>query len=818
MYSLHQIEKIINGSLAGLKTEGIKYLSVDSRKIFFPTETLFFAIVTPQRDGHAYIKDAYEQGVRSFIVSSTIDVHTFSDAGFILVNDTLEALQQLTIYHRSLFRICVIGITGSNGKTVVKEWLNQLLDRDYNIVRSPKSYNSQIGVPLSVWQMNEDNNLAIFEAGISKPGEMEALQKVIQPTMGILTNIGTAHDEAFESQKQKLQEKLLLFKEAKKLICCYDNMLIKEEVEKLPVEKFSWGKNKHCDLQIQLIEKKYNDTVVHTVFKGEKYSFVVPFVDDASIENAVHCICVGKLLDIQSEVIAERLLQLHSVEMRLEWKKGIHNSYLINDSYSNDFSSLVIALNYLQQQRQTEKETVILSDIFQSGIAGSMLYLQVADLLSQRKVERIICIGPAISKYKQAFINKGIETKNFLSTDEFIQHFDTLQFKDEAILLKGARSFCFEKIVRLLEQQVHQTVLEINLTALANNLKQYRSLLQPATKMMVMVKAFGYGSGSSEVAKVLQFNKVDYLAVAYADEGVALRQSGVHLPIMVMNTDPTTFDVLDEYNLEPEIYSFNNILSFYNYCNTRGISSFPVHIKLDTGMHRLGFEIGEMDELATFLAQQNILKVRTIFTHLVASEDKEQDEFTQKQAVQFNDVCNFLEQKLSYSFIRHAVNTAAISRHPHLQMDMVRLGIGLYGVDSANHLALDVVSTLKSTIAQVKQLKAGETVGYNRKGIVTKDSLIATVCIGYADGYRRELGNGRSHMFLHGQLVPVIGNVCMDMTMIDVTGIGNVQPGDEVEIFGKNISIQYIAKKCNTIPYEIMTGISQRVKRVYFEE
>ena len=819
MYSLSQIATIVFGTFIGIETNVIKYLSVDSRKIFFPNETLFFAIVTEQRDGHAFIKELYGQGVRSFVVSQKLDINIFPEAGFISVNNTLLALQQLAAYHRSQFNIAVIGVTGSNGKTIVKEWLNQLLAADYNIVRSPKSYNSQIGVPLSVWQMNEANTLAIFEAGISKPGEMEVLQKIIQPTIGILTNLGVAHDEGFENQQEKIYEKLQLFNDENiPVIYCADQDIVADAAVNFPFIKYEWGHQENIWMRILNIQSLGNGTDVTTFFANQSFTFHIPFTDAASIENCIHCITICRYLKLSDAVINERIQHLHPIEMRLEWKKAINNSYLLNDSYSNDVSSLIIALDYLKQQQQGAKQTVILSDILQSGIADSMLYFQVAELLAQRKVNRLIGIGPAITKYKQAFTIQNIITEVFNTTDDFIKHFNSLQFKDESILLKGARAFGFEKIVALLEQQDHQTVLEINLTALTNNLKKYRSLLQPSTKMMVMVKAFGYGSGGAEVAKVLQFNKVDYLAVAYADEGVALRQAGIHLPIMVMNAEPSTFDALYEHNLEPEIYSFDILERFLKYCQVQGITSFPIHIKLDTGMHRLGFEITEAEALSMALTQQNILIIKSTFTHLVASEAADQNEFTQQQAAQFIAACNSLEQKLGYSFIRHAANTAAISNYPNLQMDMVRLGIGLYGVDSAINLDLDVVTTLKTTVAQIKNVKTGDSVGYNRKGVVTRDSLIATVRIGYADGYRRELGNGKGFMLIQNQPAPVIGNICMDMTMIDVTGFDNIKPGDAVEVFGKNITIQSLAKQCQTIPYEIMTGISQRVKRVYFEE
>ncbi len=819
MYSLSQIETIISGIFSGTESNVIKYLSVDSRKIFFPKETLFFAIVTEQRDGHSFLMELYEQGVRSFVVNRNIAKDDFKDAGFITVSDTLLALQKLAAYHRSQFNIPVIGITGSNGKTIVKEWLHQLLAADYNIVRSPKSYNSQIGVPLSVWQMNEANTLAIFEAGISRPGEMEALQKIIQPTIGILTNIGVAHDEGFENQQEKIHEKLQLF-DANNIpvIYCSDQDIVADAAVNFPFIKYEWGHQDNIWMRITNTHTLGNCTDVSTFYANRSFTFHIPFTDAASIENCIHCIAVCRYLKLPDAEINERIQQLHPIEMRLEWKKAINNSYLLNDSYSNDVSSLIIALDYLQQQQQGAKQTVILSDILQSGIADSMLYFQVAELLAQRKVNRLIGIGNAITKYKQAFTTQNIITEVFNTTNEFIKHFDRLQFKDESILLKGARAFGFEKIASLLQQQDHQTLLEINLTALTNNLKKYRSLLQPSTKMMVMVKAFGYGSGGAEVAKVLQFNKVDYLAVAYADEGVALRQAGIHLPIMVMNAEPSSFDALYEHNLEPEIYSFDILHRFLKYCQVQGITSFPIHIKLDTGMHRLGFEVTEVEALGIVLTQQNILTIKSIFTHLVASDSAEQNNFTQQQAAQFIEACNSLEHKIGYSFISHAANTAAISNHPNLQMDMVRLGIGLYGVDSANNLNLDVVSTLKTTVAQIKNVKAGDSVGYNRKGLVTADSLIATVRIGYADGYRRELGNGKGFMLIQNQLAPVIGNVCMDMTMIDVTGFDNIKPGDEVEVFGKNISIQSLAQQCQTIHYEIMTGISQRVKRVYYEE
>jgi alanine racemase len=817
LYTTGSIATIINAQLSGEGNGGVSYLSVDSRKISFPSETLFFALKTERRNGHQFIKDVYEQGVRSFVISETLDYSNYSDASFLLVTDTMTALQHLAAHHRSQFQIPVIGITGSNGKTIVKEWLNQMLQDKNKVVRSPKSYNSQIGVPLSVWQINQSHTVGIFEAGISKPGEMEALQKIIQPTIGILTNIGAAHDEGFINRQQKLQEKLKLFTTSEILVCCYDDALIRETLQESPIKKFSWGQSADCDMQVLQVEKNNNAVQITIQSEGLPSTFKIGFTDAASIENALHCIAVLLYSKIDRQDIAGRLLLLHPVEMRLEWKKAINNCYILNDSYSNDISSLIIALNYLEQQQQGISRSVILSDFFESGLSDDELYSTVASLLKQQSIKRLFTVGIHISNYRKLFEAQGLTVFDYPDTAAFIDSFDPALFSNETILLKGARRFGFESIVHLLEQQVHQTVLEINLTALANNLQHYRQMLQPGVKMMVMVKAFGYGSGDAEVAKVLQYNKVDYLAVAYADEGVALRKSGIHLPVMIMNPEPSTFEAIENHNLEPELYSFGILEAFETYCAGQGITQYPVHIKLDTGMHRLGFEMQEVEKLANWLSQQDTLVVKTVFTHFAASEAAVHDAFTLQQASQFAEACRILENKLGYPFTRHAANTAAIRRHPDKHFDMVRLGIGLYGVDG-NATDLKVLSALKKTVAKVKNVAAGETVGYGRMGKVEKDSIIATVRIGYADGYRRQLGNGNGQMLLNGQFAPVIGNVCMDMTMIDVSHISNVKAGDTVEIFGTGIPIQQIAKQCGTIAYEIMTAISQRVKRVYLQE
>ncbi|MFC4232191.1 bifunctional UDP-N-acetylmuramoyl-tripeptide:D-alanyl-D-alanine ligase/alanine racemase [Parasediminibacterium paludis] len=821
-YSIKHIAQIISASCAVLEEASIVYLLIDSRKIVFPETSLFFALTGPRRDGHSYIHEVYKRGVRNFVVSQKIDTTLYPNANFLLVNDVLKALQTLASHHRSQFHYPVIGITGSNGKTIVKEWLYQLLQGEENIVRSPRSYNSQVGVPLSVWQMQRQHTLGIFEAGISTVGEMEALANIIQPTIGILTNIGEAHSEGFANDEEKLKEKLQLFTHCQQLVYCKDALPTGNNIEALlnpSIQLFSWSKKDIATVQITSETRLLNQTEIFILYQEKSFSIFIPFTDTASIDNAISCICVMLLKGFEIATIQSRLLQLQPVEMRMQLKKGVNNTYILNDSYSNDLSSLSIALDYLKQQSGSANTTVILSDILQAGIADDKLYVMVANELQQRHIHRFIGIGKVISKYHVVF-NNIQQTSFYNTTDDFLQQATHHQFSNDYILLKGARVFAFERINHWLEQKVHQTVMEINLSAMVHNVKQYQQKLLPTTKLMAMVKAFSYGSGSVEVARLLQFHKVDYLAVAYADEGVDLRKAGITLPIMVMNVDEAGFDALVDYNLEPEIYSFNIYNSFQQYLFQQGIQQFPIHIKFNTGMNRLGFEVDDVEILAKQLVKQQTFVVKTVFSHLVASESAEHDGFTQHQAILFNTACAVLEQQLPNRFIKHLANSSGIFRHPNLQYNMVRLGIGLYGVDSANgtELHLQPVATLKTTIAQIRTVKANDTVGYNRKGKVLRDSKIATIRIGYADGFNRQLGNGVGKVWLHHQLAPVIGNVCMDMVMIDVTDIVNVQEGDEVEVFGKHLPIQQVAVWCNTIAYEVMTTISQRVKRVYIEE
>lgn len=812
-------------------TATVEHLLIDSRRLIFPASSLFFALQGPRRDGHSFINELYAKGVRNFVVSDHIDSGKIPEANIIQVPDTLQALQALAAHHRKQFPIPVIGITGSNGKTIVKEWLNQLLEKKYATIRSPRSFNSQIGVPLSVWGMNETHELAIFEAGISQSGEMEKLQKIIQPTIGIFTTIGEAHSEGFLNIRQKVNEKLRLFTHAKTLIYCKDAPEINEGVAQLwqqlhrgqdenVFEIFNWSMLTEATLQVLTVFKEEGKTFITANYKSETISITIPFTDNASVENAIHCWCVMLYLGIPHDVINERMQQLSHVAMRLELKKGINNCSVINDSYSADLSSFNIALDFLSQQHQHARRTVILSDILQSGRNEKDLYSELARSLQQRNVNRLIGIGERIAQHRQLFQSAGIPELAFYSSVElFKKDFPLLHFKDETILLKGARIFELEQIDRLLEQKVHQTVLEIDLSALSHNLKQFQQILKPSTRLMVMVKAFSYGSGSYEIANVLQYHNVNYLAVAYADEGVELRRAGINLPIMVMNPDESTFNALVQYNLEPDLYAPHILQSFQEFLHKEGIQQFPVHIELETGMHRLGFSKKELPILLAAI-RGNTFKVQSVFSHLAASEDPQHDSYTLQQFERYQQMSDEIQQVLPYSFLRHISNTAGITRHPQLQLDMVRLGIGLYGVNTDTKAGLDLkeVSTLRSTIAQIKELDEGETVSYGRKGVLMRASRVATVRIGYADGYPRSLGNGAGKMWVNGHLAPVIGTICMDMTMIDITGIPQVAEGDEVVVFGKELPVAQVAHWARTIPYELLTGVSQRVKRVYFEE
>lgn len=834
-YDVEEVRKIVKGSLIQLiESHPIENLIVDSRKVTFTENSIFIALVGERRDGHQFINELYQKGVRNFIVSQKIEPLALPHASIIEVKNTLAALQSLAAYHRSRFQIPVIGITGSNGKTIVKEWLYQMLEPDYRIVRSPKSYNSQTGVPLSVWQIQAEHQLGIFEAGISQPGEMANLEKIIKPLLGIFTNIGEAHNEGFLNIRQKINEKLTLFTYSKLLIYCKDypelnecilafHNRIKSRDDNVQgnLKLFNWSKKNEADLKITRIDMGLRETFIQGEYQGNPLDFKIPFTDDGSIENAIHCLCMLLYLEIPKEKIRHRMEQLGNVAMRLELKQGINECSLINDSYNSDLGSLTIALDFLLQQKQYSKRTLILSDILQSGKSEIDLYKKVYELLVQKKVTRLIGIGKNISKEKKVFLeNSSLKSRFYKDTTDFILEFNPDDFGRETILLKGARVFEFERIGKLLEQKVHKTVLEINLSAVAHNLKQFRLMLRPGIKIMAMVKAFSYGSGSFEIANLLQFHGIDYLAVAYADEGVELRRAGISLPIMVMNSDPSSFETILNWNLEPEIYTQNLLTQFEEVARSANRKNLPIHIKLDTGMHRLGFEGNDMDALGKRLKRTEWIKVVSIFSHLAASEDPNEDSFTRRQGSLFGQMSQELLTHIPYKVLRHISNSSATHRHPQLQLDMVRLGIGLYGIDPDPTIQgkLRNVSSLKTTVAQVKKLEPGETVGYGRKGMARVPTTIATIGIGYADGYNRVLGNGRGKMMIRNQMAPVIGNICMDMLMLDITQIPEVREGDEVLVFGNDLPLERLAGWAGTIPYEIMTTISQRVKRIYYEE
>ena len=816
-YSIQQVKDIIKAEGDIITDDLINVLLTDSRRITNAADGLFFAL-SGRRNGHAFIAEAYAAGVRNFVVKQGPEIK-LPLANFLIVPDVLSALQQLAAHHRHRFNIEVIGITGSNGKTIVKEWLYQLFAIDKNVVRNPKSYNSQIGVPLSVWQMTEKNELGIFEAGISVPGEMERLKQIIKPSVGVLTHLGPAHNEGFEDFKGKVREKLKLFVGCRLVIYNYDQ--VTEYKDQIIADScFTWSRTfRQADLHVfseTVISKNY---YLRAKYKEQEIECLIPFTDEASVENAITCWATMLALGYSAVEADKRIERLSPVSMRLELKTGTNDCSVIDDTYNSDIQSLEIALNFLNQQNQHKKKTLILSDIFQSGLTDDILYKQVADLVHNKTIDRFIGVGEALMSRQDAI---DVPEKHFFAdTNALLAKLSSLRFRDETILIKGSRSFEFERISRLLSQKNHETVMEINLNALLNNLNYYKAKLKPGVKVMAMVKAFSYGSGTFELANMLQYNKVDYLAVAYIDEGVALRQTGINLPIMVLNAEPSAFDKLIKHNLEPVIYSFGLFDEFIKYVQHRDILNYPIHLKIDTGMHRLGFEIVDIDMLGDLLEQNKFIRVLSVFSHLAASEAEPHDDFTLEQITSFKTAYTTIEEALGYPVIKHILNSSGITRWPGAQFDMVRLGIGLYGVDAAiaaDDNPLQPIASLKTNISQVKKLLPGETVGYGRNGVLPKGGKIATVRIGYADGYIRAFGNGVGKMMVNGITVPTIGNISMDMTMLDVSEVVNVEEGDEVIVFNDQLKVEKMAAQINTIPYEILTNISQRVKRVYFYE
>ena len=811
--TIRNIVSIIKAQWVGQnETAIVDSISIDSRSLQNDENTLFFALYGPNHDGHLFIEELIAKGVSHFVVRK-IPEGLELKAKFLIVEDTLDALQKFAAYYRSQFDFPIIGITGSNGKTIIKEWLNFLLSPDYNIIRSPKSYNSQVGVPLSILGINEKHNLGIFEAGISQMHEMDKLQKIIQPTIGILSNIGSAHDEGFSSVAEKIKEKLKLFISVNvlilnknKTICAFINPKIKQ---------FSWcSDDKSADVFIT--KKNIGEvTELHVTYREDTFPITIPFQDQASIENAIHCMMVMLYFGYNHKVIQTRMALLYPVEMRLKVKNGIYNCTLIDDSYSSDFQSLKIALDFLENQKQHKKKTLILSDIFQSGLGNEELYSLVSQLIISNKINRVIGIGETITQYKNKFIN----CITFKNVSDFTNAFEKLNFENETILIKGARNFHFEEIVSMLEEKTHETVLEINLNAISHNLTFYKSKLDPKTKMMVMVKAFGYGNGGFEIAKLLEHHKVDYLGVAFADEGISLKNAGIRVPIMVLNPETTSFTAIIQHHLEPEIYSVKGLKAFLKIAEQKKLNHFPIHIKIDTGMHRLGFEEDNLEDLIQILKGNETVQIKSILSHMATSDDLNHNAFSKSQIALFEKLSTKIQTELNIKPIRHILNTSGITNYPEAQYDMVRLGIGLYGIsnDEEEQKELENVGTLKSVISQIRTIDKGESVGYGRRFIADRSTKVATIPIGYADGIRRSWGNGVGYVTINGKQAKIIGSICMDMLMVDVTDI-DCKEGNTVIVFGENPTVPFMAKQLNTIPYEILTSISQRVKRVFFRE
>ena len=820
--SIEEIVPVIGANRVGDRPAQVDWILTDSRSLCFPEETLFFALKTKRNDGHKYIEELYARGVYNFVVTEIPKkMQGCKDINFLVVSNVLKALQRLAAKHREQFDVPVVGITGSNGKTVVKEWLYQLLSPERRITRSPRSYNSQIGVPLSVWMMDSHTELGIFEAGISEMGEMEALEPIIRPTIGVLTNIGGAHQENFTSLQEKCMEKLLLFKDCDVIIYNGDNELISSCVAKslFAAREIAWSmKDVERPLFVEKIEKDATGTTVKYRYLGFFKEYRIPYIDDASIENSLNCLAVALYLMVSPETIAERMACLEPVAMRLEVKEGKNGCVLINDSYNSDFASLDIALDFMARRSEGKmrRRTLILSDILETGQPGKLLYRQVADLVHSRGVDRLIGVGEEISAASARFEVK--DKQFFQTTKELIASGVLASLRGDVVLVKGARAFHFDEVTDLLELKVHETILEINLNALVDNLNYYRNKLKPETKLMCMVKASAYGAGPFEVAKTLEEHRVDYLAVAVADEGADLRKAGITCPIIIMNPEVTAFKTMFAYRLEPNIYGFRILEDLIKAAEREGVSNFPIHIKIDTGMHRLGFDpYNDMKPLVERLNRQSAVIPRSVFSHLVGSDSSRFDAFTRKQIETFEAASAELQAGFTHKILRHICNTAGIERYPGAQFDMVRLGIGLYGVDPYTNRVLHNVSTLKTTILQIHNVSADETIGYSRKGVLHRDSRIATVPIGYADGLNRHLGNGNAYCLVNGQKAPYIGNICMDVCMIDVTGI-DCKEGDKVVVFGDDLPVTVLSNALDTIPYEILTNVSNRVKRVYFQD
>ncbi|MDY3802356.1 MAG: bifunctional UDP-N-acetylmuramoyl-tripeptide:D-alanyl-D-alanine ligase/alanine racemase [Alloprevotella sp.] len=820
-YTIENVTALIGARRFGHSATRVEWLLTDSRSLVFPETTLFFALRTKVGDGHRYVADLYRRGVRNFVVGTLPAEHetAFPDANFLQVMSPLKALQRLAERHREEHDIPVIGVTGSNGKTVVKEWLYQLLSPTLHVTRSPKSYNSQVGVPLSVCLLGEHSEIGIFEAGISQPGEMAALRAIIQPTIGVMTNIGPAHQENFESVEEKCHEKLSLFQDAKVLVYCADDAVVDECVATslLRGERLAWSRrNPSAALFVSAVETLERGTRITYRFHGAEAAMTIPFTDEASTVNCIHCLAVLLSLNFSAEEIASRMKRLEPVAMRLEVIQGVRNCTLINDTYNSDAASLDIALDFMARRPeiQNKQKVLILSDMFQTGLPATELYAKVAELLNRRAIDHFIGVGPEISHAHSLFLMK----KSFFPSGEALADsglLDTLH--DSLVLIKGSRPFGFEKITAALSLRVHETTLHVNLDALAGNLNYYRSFMKPETKMVCMVKASAYGAGSVEVAKTLQDRGVNYLAVAVADEGAELRRAGITAGIIVMNPEMTAFKTLFDYELEPEVYNFKLLDALIKAAEKEGIQGFPVHIKLDTGMHRLGFDPRlDLPALIDRLHHQTSVIPRSVFSHFVGSDSPDFDDFSARQFALFDEASKTLQAAFPHKILRHICNSAGIERFPERHLDMVRLGLGLYGIDPIDNRSLQNVTTLRTTILQIRECPKGDSVGYSRRTVLERDSRIAAIPIGYADGLDRHLGNRRGYCLVNGQRADYVGNICMDVCMIDVTDT-DCREGDTVEIFGDNLPPAELARQLDTIPYEILTSVSDRVKRIYFQ-
>ena len=824
-YSISQIATLIGARRIGSTDGNISFLLTDSRSLSFPEETLFFALRSSRNDGHRYIEELYNRGVRNFVVDTPQP--TLDDANFLVVNDTLAALQRLAERHRDEFDIPIVGITGSNGKTVVKEWLYQLLMPSMHVTRSPRSYNSQIGVPLSVWMLNEDSAVGLFEAGISQPDEMRRLADIIQPTIGIFTSLGQAHQENFHSLEDKCREKFQLFSNCEALIYPADNDVAFRVLRGSTFrgKTLSWSlSDSTASFFVSHIEttpcenSAGGTTRITYTYEGEEGAYSLPYISEAEIENSITCAVAALYLGLSKEELAERMMLLEPVAMRLEVKEGRNGCTLINDSYNSDLASLDIALDFMHRRpdHKGRRRTLILSDIEQSGIAERELYRQVSDLIVSRGVEKFIGIGKALRD--NANLIKIDDSRFYADTAAFLDSSDFTNLHDEVILIKGARRFSFDTITDQLVEKVHETTLEVNLSAVVANLNWYRSRMKGGTKLVCMIKADGYGAGAVEIAKTLQDHRVDYLAVAVADEGVALRKAGITANIMIMNPEMTAFKTMFDYDLEPEVYSFRLLDALRKAARKEGITGWPIHIKLDTGMCRLGFHpVDDMPRLIDYLKNQNALIPRSVFSHFVGSDDDTFDDFSAHQFELYTKGADALQAAFSHHILRHMCNSAGIEHFPERQMDMCRLGLGLYGINPRTNEIIHNVSSLKTTILQLRHVKAGESIGYSRRTILDRDSIIAAIPIGYADGLNRHLGNRHGYCIVNGKKAEYVGNICMDVCMIDVTDI-NCKEGDSVEIFGTDLPVTVLSDKLQTIPYEVLTGVSNRVKRVYFEE